>query len=187
MAYIDNSTSGFLVLESYGEAGASYQQQSRVVQEATVLLGYAPGRVVDWANLELGSGDLAVWPEEGIYPTNPVQTMSNPGGAGCLAGTDVYCPTGGHNDLQVTAGVYRREFADCYDQGTYFGTCAAIANTTGSPVTVASSWLTQAYGHSLTLAGGDVQSNGTINLTGAPFTAGSTQVAAYSALILTGA
>lgn len=186
MAYIDDSTSGFLVLLSNGAAGASYQSQSRLVQEATVLLGYEPGRVVDWAALETGNSDLAVWPEEGIYPTDPLQTMGNPGGSGCLAGTGSYCSTGGHNDLQVATGVYRREFADCFDQGAAFGSCAAIMNTTGSPVTVSSSWLTQTYSHSITLSGGDVQSGGTIDLTGTPFSAGTTQVPADSALILTG-
>ena len=59
-------------------AGASYQQQSRRVQEATMLLGYSPGHLVDWADLEQGSGNLAVWPEEGIYPTSPVQSMGRP-------------------------------------------------------------------------------------------------------------
>ena len=187
IAYIDNKTSGFIVLLSYGVAGASYQQQSRLVQEATVLLGYEPGRVVDWADLETGDGDLAVWPEEGIYPTEPLQTMSGPAGAGCLAGTGVYCSTGGHNDLEVADGVYRREFADCYNQDSFFGTCAAIVNTTGSAVTVSSNWLTQSYQSSITLSGGDVQSGGSIDLAGAPFTAGITQVPADSAVILSGA
>lgn len=186
IAYIDDSTTGFIVLDSSGAPGASYENQSRLVQEATVLLGYQPDRVVDWANFDQGNGDVALWPEEGIYPENPVQTMSTPGGTGCLAGTGVYCATGGHNDLEVATGVYRREFANCYDQGTAFGTCAAIVNTTGSPVTVSSSWLTQTYAHSITLSGGDVQSGGTINLTGAAFSAGAMQVPADGALILTG-
>ena len=186
MAYVDNQTSGFIVLLSDGAAGASDQQQARLVQEATVLLGYEPGRVVDWADLETGDSDLAVWPEEGIYPTQPVQTMSGPGGAGCLAGTGVYCSTGGHNDLEVAAGVYRREFADCYNQDSFFGTCAAIVNTTGSAVTVSSSWLTQSYQNSITLSGGDVQSGGSIDLAGSPFTAGTTRVPADGALILSG-
>lgn len=186
MAYINNETSGFIVLLSYGAAGAPYQLQSRLVQEATVLLGTEPGRVVDWADLEVGNRDLAVWPEEGIYPTKPVQTMGTPGGAGCLTGSGTYCTSGGHNDLEVAPGVFRREFGACYDQGSFFGTCAAIVNTTASAITVSSAWLTQSYANSITPSGGDVQSGGTVDLQGAPFTAGASQVPAHSALVLTG-
>ncbi len=78
IAYVANETSGFVVPLSYGAAGASYQQQSRRVQEATILLGYSSGHLVDWADLEQGSGDLAVWPEEGLYPTSPVESMDRP-------------------------------------------------------------------------------------------------------------
>jgi hypothetical protein len=184
MAYVDDETSGFTVPLSYGAQGASYQDQSRLVQEATILLGFSPGHIVDWADLEQGSNDLAVWPEEGIYPTSPVQSMSSPGGNGCLTGAGSYCPTGGHNDLEVTSGIYRREFAQCYNQGVASGPCAAIVNTTSSPVTVKSSWLTNSYSHEITLSGGDVQSGGTISLAGTGFTAGSTSVAADSAVLL---
>jgi hypothetical protein len=170
---------------SYGQAGAADQDQSRRVQEATILLGYSPGHLVDWADLEQGSSDLAVWPEEGIYPTDPLESMSAPGGSGCLAGTGVVCSTGGHNDLQVAPGVYRREFGDCYEQSASVGACAAIVNTTASPVTVPASWLTQVYGHQVTLDGGDVQSGGTVELTGAPFTPGATTIPAHDATLLT--
>lgn len=151
-----------------------------------MLLGYSPGHLVDWADLETGSGNLAVWPEEGIYPTNPVQTMAAPHGSGCLAGNGQVCSGGGHNDLQVAPGVYRREFGACYDQGTSFGECAAVVNTTSNAVTVKSSWLTQSYGHEITFNGGDVQSGGTVNLTGAGFNAGSGTVGPHSALLLAG-
>jgi hypothetical protein len=184
MAYVGDETGGFVVPLSYGAAGASYQGQSRRVQEATMLLAYSPGHVVDWADLEQGSGDLAVWPEEGIYPTEPVQSMGAPGGAGCLAGSGAVCATGGHNDLQVAPGVYRREFGACYDQGVAFGPCAAIVNTTASPVTIQPGWLTQAYTHQITLVGGDVQSAGTINLTHTPFTPGTTTTAPHDATLL---
>jgi hypothetical protein len=184
IAQVDNTTSSFVVPLSYGQAGASSQQQSRRVQEATILLGYSPGHLVDWADLEQGSSDLAVWPEEGIYPTDPVQSMSAPGGSGCLAGTGEVCSTGGHNDVQVAPGVYRREFGACYDQGNRFGPCAAIVNTTGSPVTVKSSWLTHSYAHQITFDGGDVQSGGTINAAGTAFTPGSTTVGAHDATLL---
>jgi len=184
MAWVNKNTSGYTVLLSYGAAGAGYLAQSRRMQEATVLLAYEPGRVVSWAELEQGNNALSVWPEEGIYPTGPVQSMGSPSGSGCLAGTGSYCLSGGHNDLQVASGVFRREFNTCYNQGTLFGSCAVIVNTTGSAITVQSPWLTHAYNHQITLNGGDVQAGGTINLGGASFTAGSTTVAAHDAILL---
>jgi hypothetical protein len=110
--------------------------------------------------------------------------MAAPGGSGCLAGTGQVCSTGGHNDLQVAPGVYRREFGACYDDGVAFGTCAAIVNTTGSAVTIQSSWLTGVYGHQITFTGGDVQSGGQLSLAGSPFTAGATTVPAHDATLL---
>jgi hypothetical protein len=186
IAYITTRTRGFALLWSSGTAGAAYQEQSRRVQEATLLLGYSPGRVVDAAILEEGSRSLAIWPEEGIYPTQPLQSMGAPGGNGCLAGTGVVCASGGHNDLQVAPGVYRREFAACYDQGGHFGGCAAIVNSTSRPVTISSSWLTQSYPHEITLVGGDVQSGGTVKLEGAGFATRSAAVGAHDAILLAG-
>ena len=114
MAYVDHTANDFVVLLSYDQSGAP---QSRFVQAATILLGYSSGHTVSWSDLETDSRDLAVWPEEGIVPADPVQTMSAPGGADCLAGQGIVCSSGGHNSLQVAPGVYRREFGECYDQG----------------------------------------------------------------------
>ncbi len=97
MAYIDNRTNSFLVVLARGAAGAPYELRSRRVVEATMLLGYKPGHLVDWEDLEEGYGSLPVWPEEGIVPTGAVQTMRGPGGSGCLAGTGNVCSFGGHN------------------------------------------------------------------------------------------
>ena len=185
IAYVADKTNSFVVPLSYADAGASYQSQTRRVQEATMLLGYSPGHLVDWADLERGSSNLGVWPEEGIYPTAPVQSMAAPGGSGCLAGTGQVCSTGGHNDLQVAPGVYRREFAVCYDHGVAFGACASIVNTTASPITIPAAWLTGSYTHQMTFTGGDVQSGGQVDLTGAGFTPGSTTVASHDAILLT--
>jgi hypothetical protein len=186
IAYVANSSHGFVVPLSYAPAGASYQAQSRRVQEATMLLGYNPGHLVDWADLEQGSSNLAVWPEEGLYPTDPIQSMTAPGGSGCLTGSGQVCSTGGHNNLQVAPGVYRREFGACYDQRVAIGACAAIINTTANPVTIQSAWLAGAYSHQVTLTGGDVQSGGTINTTGATFTPNTTTVQPHDATVLAG-
>lgn len=185
IAYVADNTNDFVVTLSYGDPGASYQTQSRRVQEGTMLLGYTPGHLVDWENLQQGNNDLGVWPEEGIYPTGPIQSMGSPAGSGCLAGTGSVCPSGGHNDLQVAPGVYRREFTNCYKQGASFGPCAAIVNTTSSAVTVSRSWLAQSYGHQITFNGGDVQAGGTLNLAGAGFTAGASAIGAKDAALLT--
>lgn len=185
MAYIASRTSGFVVLLSRGSAGAAYQRRSRRVQEATVLLGFRPGHVVDWADLEDGSGNLAAWPEEGIYPTAPVQSMAAPAGRGCLAGTGVACSRGGHNSVEVAPGVYRRVFRACYSRGVRFGACAVVVNTTGRQVVVRAAWLRGVtVRHRIRFVGGDVQSGGHIDLNGAPFRAGSTTVGPDDALLL---
>jgi hypothetical protein len=181
MAYIDHTSNDFLALLSYDQSGSL---QARRVQAASVLLGYSQGHTVSWSDLETNSNNLAVFPEEGIVPTNPVQTMAAPGGSHCLDGSGPVCSTGGHNDLQVAPGVFRREFTDCYNRGQSFGDCAVIVNTTGSPVTIQGSWLTQSYGHQITMNGGDVQSGGTVNVAGAGFTPGTTTVAAHDAALL---
>jgi len=57
-------------------------------------------------------------------------------------------------------------------------------NTTSDPVTVASSWLTGTYAHQVTFDGGDVQSGGSINPTGATFTPNTTTVGRHDAILL---
>jgi hypothetical protein len=181
MAHVDHTRSDYMVLLSYDQNGS---QTSRRVQAATVLLGYSPGHIASWSDLERSNDDLSVWPEEGLYPTDPVQTMSDPSGRGCMQGTGQQCSGGGHANLQVAPGVYRREFRDCYNQGRSVGPCAAIVNTTNNPVTIKSSWLTLSLHHEITMDGGDVQSGGTINPSGASFTAGSTTVGGQDAALL---
>ncbi len=181
MAYVDKTADDFIVLLSYDSTGSL---RARRVQEASEMLGYSQNHVVSWADLEQGNTDLAVWPEEGVVPTRPVQSMAAPGGTDCLAGQGVECSSGGHNSLELAAGVYGREFGNCYDHGVAFGDCAAIVNTNSSPVTVRRSWLTQRYGHQITMTGGDVQSGGTINTTDATFTPGVTTIAANDAILL---
>ncbi len=185
VAYIATKTDSSAMLLSRGDAGASYEPRSRRVVEATMLLGFVPDRLVDWSDLEHGKGhSLAVFPEAGIYPTGPVQSMAAPGGRGCLAGRGVVCSTGGHNSIRVASGVFRREFSACYNQGVEFGPCAAIVNTSGKAITVSPSWLRQTYAHRVTLIRGDVSAGGRINLTGASFTPGVTRIPAKDAILL---
>ena len=136
-----------------------------------MLLGYKPEHLVDWADLEQGqSGDLAVWPEEGIYPTRAGAVDARSRRPRLPGRTGVVCSRGGHNNVQVAPGVYRREFRACYRERIRFGACAAIVNTHRTPVVVRASWLRQvSLHHEITFAGGDVQSGGTIDLEGAPF------------------
>jgi hypothetical protein len=181
MAYVNQTANNFVVLLSYDPSGSP---QARRVQAASVLLGYSPGHTVSWSDLETNSSNLAVWPEEGIVPTNPIQTMTTPSGTDCLTGHGVICSTGGHTTIQVAPHIYRREFAACYNRSAPIGRCAAIVNTTNSPATVRSTWLTQAYAHQITMTDGDVQSGGTINLTGSTYTPNSTTVPPNDAVLL---
>jgi hypothetical protein len=193
IAYVDTRLArkhDFIVLLSYATDG---RQQARLVQEATMMLGFAPGQLVDWADLERNSLRLAVWPEEGLYPTRPLESMRAPGGPGCLAGTGLLCSRGGHNSLRVAgaggaqapgSGVYRREFARCYYLSRPIGGCAALVNDTGAPVTVQSRWLHRSYRYVIGLVGGDVQSGGRLDLRAAPFRPGVTSIAPDSALLL---
>jgi hypothetical protein len=181
MAYVNYQPNAFIVPLSYDANGSL---TSRRVQAASILLGYSPGHEVSWSNLEQSNANLSVWPEEGIYPTQPVQTMGAPAGANCLNGNGQVCSTGGHNDVQVAPGIYRREFKSCFNGGTGFGPCAVIMNDSSGAVAVPSSWLTQSYAHQITMNGGDVQSGGTVDPAGASFTAGVTTVPAGDALLL---
>jgi hypothetical protein len=194
----DTSPQDFLTLLSYdpgnlnaddlSETAPSHdagdQHQGRLIQEATVMLGYAPGKIVSWADLENPyskddvadpfSTDLAVWPEEGIYPTDPVQTMTYPsddtGQNQCLTGTGGEPPTcdqGGHNKVLAYtvpngAGfVYRREFRDCFNRGTPIGPCAAIVNDSATSQAVQASWLSSnlSYKYVATLEPGPLDTN----------------------------
>ncbi|HSP65189.1 MAG TPA: hypothetical protein VLO10_03265 [Candidatus Deferrimicrobium sp.] len=183
LSYIDAQPNAFIALLSYDNSGSL---AARRLQAATVLLGYSAGHVVSWSDLEQSSSNLAVWPEEGLYPSQPVQSMGTPGGTECLAGTGHVCAVGGHNDVQVASGVYRREFGACYNRGVGIGPCATIVNDTSSAVVVSPSWLTRSYGHQITMVGGDVQSGGSLNPAGAPFTAGTTAVPANDAILIAG-
>ena len=182
MAYVDQTPQDFLVLLSY-DPNAS--PQSRLIQTATTLLGYNQNHIISWADLETNNTNLSVWPEQGLVGENPIQTMSTPTGPIFLTGQGITCTTGGHNDLQIAPGIYRREFADCYNQQTPIGPCATIINTTTNPTPIQPAWLTQTYTHQLTLQGTDIQTGGTINPTGTTYTPNTTTLQPHTATILT--
>lgn len=131
-----NRTRGFLVLLSYGSGGHAGDRYAHI---GTMWLGYSPGHEVSWEDLA-DNDDLAAWPEETIYPTQPLQSMSN-----------------GNGDLTVAFQVWRREFRTCYLRGRYWGHCAALVNTNTSPAPIQNSWLTQRYSNTIEVRGGDVE------------------------------
>lgn len=194
MAYLETTprlARDFLVLLGYNASGS---QVARRVEEATVMLGFEPGRIVDWADLDEHKPGLAVWPEEGLYFTKPLQTMGKPAGPHCMNGLGGPC-THGHADLRVAvgtntyeqtggAGVYRREFRACFLRGVPIGGCAAIMNDTDRRVVVSGSWLTQRYQHEITMSGGDVQSGGALNIRGGRFIPGATTIGPDDAALL---
>lgn len=163
LAYVNQNTAGKMVLLSTATAAPA---AARRLHTATVLLGYEPGRVISWEDLDSDgtSMPLQVYPEAGLYPTQPVQTMAAPTGTGCLDGSSgTVCTSGGHNTIQVATGVYRREFGQCYNQGTSIGRCAVIVNVSGSSVTFNQAWLQNTYANQMVMTGGTVQSGGTIS------------------------
>jgi hypothetical protein len=179
-------------------------------------LAYKEGNTVLWENFNSagnpccgGKTVLAVYPEASIYPSSPVQALRpfNPNvattdGSGCgaargsggIASFVVACGT--LNDGITPAGVYVREFRECYNFGQLIGTgqCAVVMNTTNRSVTIGN-WFTQGYTNLMTLGsgptdGGDVLTAGCDNARcptsamyplGAPFVLGSTQVPAFDA------
>jgi hypothetical protein len=148
-------------------AGSTAQIAQRLVTTAVAWLGYSEGHTIVFPNLEDTSYSLAVWPEDMLYPAQPLESM-----------------TSGANDIAVTTNVWRREFAACYDNGIAIGACAAIVNGNSGAVTVQSGWLRQTYGHMVALSGGDTLSGGTISLTSAAFTPNVTSIPAGQAILL---
>ncbi len=165
-----NATAGASFVElntGSSPAGSAAQISQRLVTTAIAWLGFNGSATVVFANLEANTSDLAIWPEAGLYPTQAVQSM-NAGAA----------------DISVANSVWRREFAACYLNGSAVGPCAALLNATGSPVTIASSWLTQSYGHVVSISGGDIESGGSVSLTATTFSSTTTAIPASGAVLL---
>lgn len=164
-----NSSPGAYLLISHGNAsaGSATQILQRLVTTGIIWLAYSEGHTIVQPDLESNTNNLAVWPEDLIYPSEPLQSM-----------------TSGANDLKVASGVWRREFKSCFQGGRSFGKCAVVVNSTGSSLVVRSSWLSQTYKHVVKLSGGDVLAGGSATLDATPFTANSTTIQTGGALLL---
>lgn len=164
-----NASPGAYLLISHGNspAGSITQIQQRLITAGIIWLAYSEGHTVVQPDLESNTNNLAVWPEDLIYPSAPVQTMF-----------------ASSNDLQVAPGIWRREFGTCYQAGRSFGRCAVVVNSTAGAVSVQSGWLSQTYGHLITLSGGDVLAGGTASVSGNGFVPSSTSVGAGQAILL---
>lgn len=169
MAQIDAIPNAAMVLMSNGASagGSAAQIQQRLVTTGLAWLGYSNGHTIVWPNLEEGTQNLMIFPENSIYPSSPIQSMST-----------------GATNIQVASGVYRREFRACYNAGVAIGPCAAIVNATGSNQLVRSTWLSQPYYHSVELIGGDIPSGGRIALTSTAFRVNGTYVGPGQSLLI---
>lgn len=127
---------------------------ARVLTTSMAWLGYSDGHTAVWPNLEQYTQNLAIFAENSIYPSSPIQTMRASVGA---------------SDLAVASGVYRREFRACYYNRAAIGPCAAVVNGSGGSIAVRSAWLQQTYGHLVQLIGGDIPNGGHISLTSTAF------------------
>jgi hypothetical protein len=90
------------------------------------------------------SGELPVYPETGLVPTNPV--VASPTSVTSL----------------LTGGVYAREYRDCYYRGTDEGACAAVVN----PTLVSHGFPFSNYKRTVTLSGGGVLEGGELSFRG---------------------
>ncbi|MBV8636795.1 MAG: hypothetical protein JO322_01805 [Candidatus Eremiobacteraeota bacterium] len=169
MAQIDKIPNSRFVELNHGESaiGSAAQIAQREITTAIAWLGYSEGHTVVYPDLEANTNNLAVFPENSIYPTGPLQTMN-----------------AGATDIQVAPGVYRREFSACYNAGVAIGPCASIVNANSSTVVVKSAWLSQTYGHLVVMSGGDIPAGGKVNLTSTPFVANSTTLGGAQGMLI---
>jgi hypothetical protein len=130
-------------------AGSDAQIAQRLVTTAVAWLGFKDGHTVVWPDLETNTHNLAVWPEDEIYPARAFQSMQK-----------------GPGDLEVAPSVWRREFASCYRNTAEIGPCASVLNGSASPVRVSPSWFRSRFSHALGLRGGDTLSGGSLDFTG---------------------
>jgi hypothetical protein len=148
-------------------AGSNTQIEQRLVTTAIAWLGYREGQTIVWPNLEYNTNNLAVWPEDEIVPTEPLESASS-----------------SSNDIAVAPNVWRRDFTECYEAGKTIGPCAALLNANSNPVAVQPSWLKIAFKHVIQLQGGDILSNGSLVLSSTPLVPNETSIPAGGALLL---
>lgn len=148
-------------------SGSAAQISQRTTALAMAWLGYSDGHIVIFPNFEYNTQNLAVWPEDLVYPGAPVQSMQ-----------------WSANDIQVAGNVYRREFRQCFYNQQSIGPCAAIINANSSAVAVANTWLTQTYAHQIAVSGGDISSGGTLSTTSTAFTPNVTTIAPGQGILL---
>jgi hypothetical protein len=148
-------------------SGSAAQIEQRIITTAVAWLGYSEGHTIVFANLESKSNNLAVWPEDMIYPAQPLETMSS-----------------GPNDIEIAPNAWRREFAACYNDGVAIGPCASIVNGSGSPVLLRSVFFRQSYGHVITPSGGDALSGGTVSVSATPVHMNAQYIPAGEAVLL---
>ncbi len=149
IAIINQTPGAAFVEQNTGKSppGSDDQIAQRLVTTSMAWLGFKDNRTIVFPNLEFNTKNLAVWPENDIYPTNPVESMSR-----------------GNADLSVAPSVWRREFSNCYLRGVPIGPCAAIVNGSSSSVTPSPSWFRLRFGHALGLSGSDALNGGTVQL-----------------------
>lgn len=128
------------------DAASQIPQRKYVV--ASFLLSYD----VHYSMLEEAystPSGLAIMPETGLVPMNPLTTASTVAG------------------YRRSGGAYMREFANCYYRGVNRGGCAVVVNPnlTSAPVP------TSVYAHSLLITGRGVLDGGTVSFSGPRVTA----------------
>lgn len=188
-ARVTLSASGGIFVNGPDEDGGMLARRQAT---AFNMLCYVPGREVFWEEEEWGGKYVNVFPEESIYPTQPLQSMRIPHdcpderlsrtGEGHDAYGSSTCSMHGHNDLLIAGtGVERREFAQCYKWSALVGRCAVVWNLNGSPVTLEGNWLSRRYAHRMEMIGGTLDEGGKIRIN-APASPSPVSIAPYDAI-----
>lgn len=124
---------------------ASSSIQLRQYIYASFLMGYGPSSSVLWEYFSTPSG-LHVFPETQLVPTNPLSSSSSVSSF-------------------AKGGVYVREYAACYLNGSSIGHCAAVVNpSSGSSYSMPS--LTQSYSHTMSISGSGILDGGSVSASG---------------------
>ena len=121
---------------------------SRQFVYASFLLTYDLTTSILFEDYATTPSNLWVYPESELVALNPVVTAP-----ATIAG------------LEVSLGVYAREYTACFIRGSYVGPCAAVVNSDGTsshPFPFPTK-----YHHAMALAGGGVLDGGTIGTNGA--------------------